>query len=123
MKVWRYSRWDGSQDEFSLDPRQAHETLERLRMFAEAGAVVCAAMHDLTMAARFAHDALLLTNDGEVAAAGPVDDVLTPQTLEGVFGARFERLAGEGGPAIVAVAPPHSAAAAAPADTMSGRAP
>ena len=30
MKAWVYSRWDGSQDEFSLDPRKALDTLSDL---------------------------------------------------------------------------------------------
>ncbi len=32
MKVWRYSRWDGSQDEFTLDPREALDALSDLLM-------------------------------------------------------------------------------------------
>jgi uncharacterized protein with von Willebrand factor type A (vWA) domain len=32
MKLWRYSRWDGSQEEFSLDPRQALDALSDLLM-------------------------------------------------------------------------------------------
>ena len=30
MKTFRYSRWDGSQDEFSLDARQALDALSDL---------------------------------------------------------------------------------------------
>ena len=32
MQVYRYSRWDGSQDEFSLDPRDALDALTDLMM-------------------------------------------------------------------------------------------
>ncbi len=32
MSVWRYSRWDGTQDEFSLDPRQVLDSLSDLLM-------------------------------------------------------------------------------------------
>lgn len=32
MKVWRYSRWDGSQEEFSLDARRALDSLSDLLM-------------------------------------------------------------------------------------------
>ena len=32
MKVWRYSRWDGSQQEFSLDPKRALDALSELLM-------------------------------------------------------------------------------------------
>ena len=32
MKAWRYSRWDGSQDEFTLDPKRALDALSELLM-------------------------------------------------------------------------------------------
>jgi uncharacterized protein with von Willebrand factor type A (vWA) domain len=32
MKVWRYSRWDGSQEEFTLDPRRALDAISDLLM-------------------------------------------------------------------------------------------
>jgi len=32
MRVWRYSRWDGTQDEFSLDPRETLDALSDLLM-------------------------------------------------------------------------------------------
>lgn len=32
MKVWRYSRWDGTQQEFTLDPKQALDALSELLM-------------------------------------------------------------------------------------------
>lgn len=54
-------------------------------------AVVCV-MHDLTLARRIAHDALLLSCDGHVAASGPADAVLTAANLAEVFGVRFALL-------------------------------
>ena len=32
MKAWRYSRWDGTQDEFTLDPKRALDALSELLM-------------------------------------------------------------------------------------------
>ena len=32
MKAWRYSRWDGSQEEFTLDPKRALDALSELLM-------------------------------------------------------------------------------------------
>ena len=32
MKVWRYSRWDGTQQEFTLDPKEALDALSELLM-------------------------------------------------------------------------------------------
>ncbi len=32
MKVWRYSRWDGTQEEFTLDPKRALDALSELLM-------------------------------------------------------------------------------------------
>ena len=45
--------------------------------------------HDLNLARRFADDALLLSA-GHVAASGPADSVLVPETLEAVYGVAFE---------------------------------
>ncbi|GJM26646.1 MAG: iron-dicitrate ABC transporter ATP-binding protein [Phycisphaerae bacterium] len=45
--------------------------------------------HDLNLARRFADDALLLSA-GHVAANGPADTVLVPETLEAVYGVGFE---------------------------------
>jgi uncharacterized protein with von Willebrand factor type A (vWA) domain len=32
VKVWRYSRWDGTQQEFTLDPKRALDALSELLM-------------------------------------------------------------------------------------------
>jgi iron complex transport system ATP-binding protein len=43
------------------------------------------ALHDLSLAARFAHHVVLLAGGG-IAAVGPPGDVLTPRHLEPAFG-------------------------------------
>lgn len=49
------------------------------------GLTVIAAMHDLTLAGRFA-ERLLVLSDGEAAAAGEVDDVLRAPVLSAAYG-------------------------------------
>jgi iron complex transport system ATP-binding protein len=47
------------------------------------------AMHDLDSAARVAHHVVLM-RDGRVVAAGPPDEVMTPQTLRATFDAEVD---------------------------------
>jgi iron complex transport system ATP-binding protein len=47
------------------------------------------ALHDLDSAARVAHHVVLM-RDGRVVAAGPPDEVMTPQTLRATFDADIE---------------------------------
>ncbi|MGY8712111.1 histidinol phosphatase, partial [Bradyrhizobium sp. 18BD] len=46
-------------------------------------------LHDLNLAARYCDD-LVLLDDGGVAAAGPVEEVLVPDLLEPVYGIGVE---------------------------------
>ena len=55
------------------------------RLGAERGLTVVAAMHDLTLAGRFA-DGLVLLAEGEVVAAGGADVVLTSEVLSRTYG-------------------------------------
>ena len=87
-----------------LDPRHALDSLSRLRAVARAGGVVVAAVHDLTLAARFA-DRILALHEGSLAADGTPRQVLTPATLRHVFGV-VARLKGEGEGAYVEVTAP-----------------
>ena len=85
----------------ALDPRHAQRVLDALRSVVGSGGAVCVVMHDLTTAARFADDVVILGADGRVAAAGEAAVTLRPDTLERVFGAPFERIDASGGPAIL----------------------
>jgi iron complex transport system ATP-binding protein len=78
----------------AMDPRHAVASMELLRAQARRGRCVVAVLHDLTAAARFADDALVLDAEGRVAASGPAVDVLVPGVLRGVYGIGFERLGG-----------------------------
>jgi len=67
-----------------LDPRHALDTVARLRDLARGGKLVIAAIHDLTLAARYA-TRLFALDHGRVAADGPPRDILTPDLLRTVF--------------------------------------
>ncbi len=70
----------------SLDLRWSLIVMQAARDWcAETGGVAVAAMHDLTLAARFA-DAMVCLSGGEIDAAGPPDAVLTPERLARVYG-------------------------------------
>ncbi|MEH3046751.1 ABC transporter ATP-binding protein [Sphingomonas adhaesiva] len=78
----------------SLDPAHQIEGMELLRAQADAGGLVVAVLHDLTLAARFCDRVLVLAN-GVVAADGTPRDVLTPALLAQVYG--ITAFAGENG--------------------------
>ncbi len=67
-----------------LDPRHALETIERLQGLASQGKLVVAALHDLTLVARYATHVIAL-HDGKVAADGPTREVLTSALLHQIF--------------------------------------
>jgi len=69
----------------SLDPGHQIDVMEMMRGEADAGALVIAVLHDLTMAARYC-DRLLLVDGGSVAADGTPAEVLTPERLRSVYG-------------------------------------
>ncbi len=69
-----------------LDLRFAVEVLELLRELTANGVAVVAALHDLTMAARFAHDVALLA--GGRLSCGPPEEILEARALSEAFGVR-----------------------------------
>ncbi|WP_374442528.1 ABC transporter ATP-binding protein [Stella sp.] len=81
----------------ALDPFHQLQVMEVLRAEAEAGRAVVAVLHDLALAARFAHRVALIA-DGRLAAVGTPDAVLTADRLAAVY--RVTALAGthEGAP-------------------------
>lgn len=68
-----------------LDVKHQHALLAHLRAFAQAGHVVVAVLHDVNLAAQYAHRVLLLAK-GRVFADGPAPDVLTPAALAAAYG-------------------------------------
>lgn len=71
-----------------LDPAHALDLFGVLQRCARDGRTVAVALHDLSMAARFCHDIVLL-DAGRVAAVGETAHVLAPVCLEPVFGVHF----------------------------------
>ncbi len=82
----------------ALDPRHALQTLALLKDLAARGMAVVAVLHDLTLVGRYCDRAVVLTDDGTLAAAGPTAESLAPAQLESVFGVTFRRtdLGGDG---------------------------
>jgi iron complex transport system ATP-binding protein len=82
---------------------QVLDLVEELRR--TEGITVVSAMHDLTLAARYA-DRVALIVDGELVADGPPHDVFTPVLLERSYGVPVHVLRGPGGELIVVPADP-----------------
>lgn len=81
-------RWILADEPFaSLDPAHQIDAAACLRRAAQQGAGVAVVLHDLTQAARLA-DRVIVMKHGEVLAAGPVSQVMTPQVLEAAYGVR-----------------------------------
>jgi iron complex transport system ATP-binding protein len=76
-----------------LDPRHALDSINRLRQHAQTGKLVIAALHDLTLAARYA-TRIVVMRDGRIYADGTPDSVLNPEQLGAVF--EIEALVSEG---------------------------
>nr|WP_183252751.1 ABC transporter ATP-binding protein [Brevundimonas basaltis] len=85
-----------------LDPEAQLMVLERLRARAGAGQAVLASLHDLPLAARFAHRVAVLDHGRVVADAAPLA-ALTPDILQRVFGLSARWVDGPDGPLLSAV--------------------
>lgn len=85
-----------------LDPAHALGLFQVLERLAADGRTIVVALHDLSLAARFCHDVVML-GGGRVAAAGPAGDVLTTERLAPVFGATMAVGMLGGVPAVVPV--------------------
>ncbi|WP_216907566.1 ABC transporter ATP-binding protein [Nocardia noduli] len=70
-----------------LDVRYQHELLSLVSELAVTTVVV---LHDLNLAARYC-DRLVLLERGRITAAGPVEEVLTPEVLEPVYQVSVQR--------------------------------
>ena len=70
----------------SLDIRHQLEALSIIKKLSEdAGITVIMAVHDLTIAARYA-DQLIMLKDGKLIAMGSSDELLTPARIQAVYG-------------------------------------
>lgn len=82
-----------------LDIRYETDVLNTVREWADAGRSVVCAMHDLTVAVRFADRFVLLADGGVHAAGGP--EVVTPERVEAVYGVPVDVIDTADGPAVV----------------------
>ncbi len=78
-----------------LDPQHQVAVLDLFRRRADGGGVVLASLHDATLAARYADDALLLYGDGRWDF-GPAADVLAPERLSALYAAPMHALTFQG---------------------------
>ncbi len=72
-----------------LDPAHQWALFEHLAQLATHGVLVIAAMHDLTLAARFSTH-IVLMDEGRIVATGTPESVLAPQTLASIYGITAE---------------------------------
>lgn len=82
----------------AMDPRHALLAMAALRAQAKRGLAVVVVLHDLTLAARWADRALVLSAEGRTDGPdAPVAERLTPERLEPVFGTPFDLARTPGG--------------------------
>jgi iron complex transport system ATP-binding protein len=79
----------------ALDPRHQLAIIEALRGEAERGALVIAVTHDIMLAARFAHQVLVM-HEGALVASGDPATVFTPQLLADVYGVKAAHVSVDG---------------------------
>lgn len=74
----------------ALDLRHQHAVLAHAHQLARAtGLGVCAVLHDINLALRYA-DHITLLDQGCLAAAGPTREALTPEAVSTVYGVEAE---------------------------------
>lgn len=86
----------------SLDPGHQIDVMALLRREADAGGLVIAVLHDLSMAARYC-DRLLLIDGGKLVADGSPAEVLTAERLATVYGIRADIICENGRSMIVPI--------------------
>jgi iron complex transport system ATP-binding protein len=75
-----------------LDPRHALEVLAHARKMTRAGTTMLLSLHDLRAA--YCLDFVVVMHQGHLRAAGPPEQVLTPELLMDVFGVRAKQTSG-----------------------------
>ena len=71
----------------NLDLKYQLDILSLVRGLAKEGMAVVAAIHDLTLAARWA-DRITVLREGKMLAVGPMREVLTSETIAAAYGVR-----------------------------------
>jgi iron complex transport system ATP-binding protein len=88
----------------ALDVGHQLRLMDHLRSLAEAGRTVVAALHDLSLAARYA-DQILVLHDARVAASGSAQETLVPALLARVYGVDMLTASHAGIPLLVPLSP------------------
>jgi iron complex transport system ATP-binding protein len=87
-----------------LDPAHALELFAILQKLAMEGRTIAIALHDLSMAARFCHDIVLL-HSGRVEGAGPTAEVLSAERISRAFSVHMRLGQFDNIPIVVPIAP------------------
>jgi iron complex transport system ATP-binding protein len=87
-----------------LDPAHGLTLFAQFVRMAAQGRAVIVALHDLSLAARYCHRALLL-KDGRTLALGTARAVLTPQHIAQAYGVRATVAEIEGHPVVLPIEP------------------
>lgn len=91
-----------------LDPAHQLSLFEHLRTLAGEGKAVLVAMHDLSLALRYA-DRLVLLHEGRVAGDGPPAEILSRDRIAKVFSIESRIASVDGVPVLVPLAPSRTA--------------
>ena len=81
----------------AMDPKYVNRTMNNLRQLTESGIGVGIVIHDLTSAARWADDAILLGSNGQLVGYGQARSLLVGSLLSDVFDVEIERFESEDG--------------------------
>lgn len=84
----------------ALDLRHVRELLLMIRTHADEGGLVLVALHDLT-SARSVADLAWLIDDGNLAASGPAETVMSLDRLTATYGVDFEHIVGADGQTVL----------------------
>jgi iron complex transport system ATP-binding protein len=79
----------------SLDPAGALAVMGVLSAAAADGLAVAMVVHDMTLAAQFCDDVMVL-DKGRLVAQGPPQEVLSPSQLTPIFGVEFDAIEARG---------------------------
>ncbi|MDF1808101.1 MAG: ABC transporter ATP-binding protein [Phycisphaerales bacterium] len=85
----------------AMDPKFVNLTMTNLRSLADSGVGVGIVIHDLTSAARWADDAIVLNNDGRLAGYGEAQKFLNSSTLSDVFDINIRRFESDDGHSVL----------------------
>lgn len=91
----------------ALDLRHQEDVMTIARDLARRGKAVVVVLHDLSLAASYADDVVILDR-GRVVAHGPAADVITPEAIERTYGIAVHVLSDPDGRLVVVPRRPHA---------------